>query len=616
MNNSNYNRFKDALPADTVHKIRNIFYGLGLLTVDDWIDSGIDGCHALRVSIAGTGMGSNGKGTDPVYALASAYAELIERMQNNILYLGGLSDEAQTHAGFLIAPDEKYYSYNEIAEMDNAMLNYVLTRTIGHIPDPHSDDRLECIKSWTVFNPPGHPSCAITVPFYSVRQRKIQYLLYDMYSSIYGSNGMCAGNTPEEALVQGLSEIFERYVNKKLITDRVTPPTIPDSYLMNYPVLYRIIQAIRQSGRYKVVVKDCSLGKKYPVLGTMIIDTYKGTFGMKLGVHPSFRIALERTITEAFQGQNIESFTQSCRIGYEDGFLNHRDNTVNVAKVGAGQYPAALFSDKASYEFTPFMDEKVRQNRVMLQDMVKLLVDQGYELLVRDVSFLGFPSYQIIVPGFSEMYPADLMRAKELKTYTAISETVGNLGWASKEELERVVRYIKFKRYSLLENQMHLIIGRPLIKALPGGGIAQVDFLMAMCLYKLGRLDESCRVLRTVAAVHDDAGNDEYCYYNCMADYVKARSAGSSQEEIKAMLTNIYSPELAQKVIYQLHAPERVFDRIYPKFSCWDCKNCQAGEYCCYKETEKVLKVLKERYAANPVNQERLAEIFHAGGVL
>ncbi len=611
MSNLNYYKFKDALPSDTVYKIRSILYELGIQTVDTWLDTGIEGCYALRVSITGTSMASNGKGTDPVYALASAYAELIERMQNDILYIGDLSDDAITHAGFLVAPDEKYCSYREIAEMDNAMLHHVMLITMGYIPDPNSDAIVKFIKNWTVFNPPGDPSSAVTIPFYSVKKKNIQYLLYDMYSSIYGSNGMCAGNTPEEALVQGLSEIIERHVNKKLITERITPPTIPDNYLLKYPGLYRIIQTIRQNRRYKVVVKDCSLGKKYPVVGTMIIDTHKGTFGMKLGVHPSFRIALERTLTEAFQGRNIESFTRSCRIDFANELINHRDNAVNIAKVGIGLYPAALLSNEFSYKFTPFMDEQVRSNKVMLQGMINLLIDQGYDLLVRDVSFLGFPSYQVIVPGFSEMYPVDLTRAKELKTYTALSKTIGNFDQATNEELERIVRYVRFKEFSLLENQMHQIIGRPLVKELPGGK-AQVDFLMALCLYKLGKLNEACRVLRSVATNHDGVEGEQYYYYNCMADYTKAKSAGIIQEEIQVMLQQIYPQEIAQKVSYQLHELEQVFKRIYPKFSCWDCANCQAGEYCCYKETEKVLKVLKERYAANPVKQEKLAEIFNA----
>lgn len=613
MDHLKYNRFKDALPVDTVYKIRSILYDMGLLTVDHWLDTGIEGCYALRVTIAGTSMGTNGKGTDPAYAMASAYAELMERMQNKMLYLGGLSDEAISHAGFLVTPDEKYFSYEEIAAMDNAMLNHVISMTMGQPPEINSSHRLECIKSWILFNPPDHPHSAITVPFYSVKNRGIQYLVYDIYASIYGSNGMCAGNTPEEALVQGLSEIIERYVNKKLITDWVTPPTIPDSYLMSYPGLYKIIQGIQQSGRYQVVVKDCSLGQKYPVVGTMIIDTQRGTFGLKLGVHPSFPIALERTITEAFQGQNIESFTQSCSIGFGDDFLYHRDNAVNIAKMGVGQYPATLFSDKFSYEFTPFMTESLQQNKVMLRGMVRLLVDQGFDLLVRDVSFLGFPSFQIIVPGFSEMYPVDLLRTKELKTYTALAKTVCNLSQASKNELARLVRYIQFKRFSLLENQAHMILGRPLVKALPGDSSA-MDFLVAMCLCGLGRWDEAHRVLRTVALVHGE--NDQYCYYNCLADYAKAKSAGLAQEQIQVILQQIYQSEVAQRVSYQLNQPEQILDRSYPKFSCWDCENCQASAYCCYKETEKIYKVLKERYGANPLNQERLAEILTDGGVL
>jgi ribosomal protein S12 methylthiotransferase accessory factor len=555
-------------------------------------------------------MKSNGKGTDPVYAMASAYAELMERMQNRILYLGDLSGEANAHAGFFVAPDEKYFSYHEIAEMDNALFNYFLSSSLGYIPEIKSDDRLECIKKWTIFNSSGDSSGAITVPFYSVKRKSIQYLLYDMYFPVYVSNGMCAGNTPEEALVQGLSEIIERYVNKKLITDHITPPTVPNSYLKNYSGLYRMIQDIQRSGRYRVMVKDCSLGKKYPVVGIIIIDKYKGTFGMKLGAHPSFQVALERTITEAFQGGSIEFFSQSCRIGFEDEFLNHRDNTVNIAKIGIGHYPAVLFSDNFSYEFKPFMDEHVQSNKRMLKEMVKLLVEQGYDLLVRDVSFLGFPSYHIIIPGFSELYPVDLLRTRELKSYAAMLKTVSNLERASKEDLERIIRYIRFKKSSILENMMYMILGRPLVKAFPGGK-SEVNFLMAVCLYKLGRLNEACQILRDVAIVHDSAGNEAYCYYKCMADYVKAKSVGLDQGEIEAVLQKIYPSEVSKKVVYQLHEPEQVFDRIYPKFSCWDCENCQAREYCCYKETEKVLNAVKERYADNLVDQESLAEIFN-----
>lgn len=615
MDDLSYSKFKDVSPADTIYRIRSIFHRLGIMTIDQWIESGIEGCYSLQVTIAGTGMSANGKGTDPTYALASAYAELMERMQSGILYNGDYSDEAMIHAGFLKAPDEKYVSYDEAADMENAMMHNVLSCTVlketaGDIwSEDAKEARLQAVKNWTTINPPGNPFSVVTIPFYSLKNRRVEYLLYDMYAYIYGSNGMCAGNTPEEALVQGLAEVFERYVNKKLIEDRITPPTIPDEYLMHYPGLFKMIQDIEAGGRYKMIVKDYSLGKKYPVVGTLLIDTFRGTFGMKLGSHPLFQIALERTLTEAFQGRRIQEVSQISRISFDSEFLDHRYNVTNIAKVAIGYYPAQLLMDTFSYEFEPFMDSKDKQNTEMLQDMVRLLMERGYDLLVRDVSFLGFPSYQILVPGFSDMFLVDKLRARERKTHAAIRESLANLGSASAQELERIVRYIKYKKNSLLDNQMNFIIGRPLKKAFPGG-IADVQFLLAVCLYKLGRLDEAALEMRNVYSVQSNAGDDEMGYYNCMADYMKAKSAGLGLNEIHTFLQALYQDNIVQSVVCQLDESEKVFDRIYPRFNCWGCENCDAREYCCYRETENVLKRLKECYAANPIDQERLAAIF------
>ena len=41
-----------------------------------------------------------------------------------------------------------------------------------------------------------------------------------MLSKVITSTGMAAGNTIEEALTQGLSEIFERYAYEQLFTNK------------------------------------------------------------------------------------------------------------------------------------------------------------------------------------------------------------------------------------------------------------------------------------------------------------------------------------------------------------------------------------------------------------
>lgn len=45
-----------------------------------------------------------------------------------------------------------------------------------------------------------------------------------------GSNGMASGNTPKEAILQALCEIFERYAISEIYWNEYTPPTIPFSF--------------------------------------------------------------------------------------------------------------------------------------------------------------------------------------------------------------------------------------------------------------------------------------------------------------------------------------------------------------------------------------------------
>ena len=72
---------------DTVKKIQSIIQNIGLETDVTWVESGIKDAYSNHISISHTSFGTNGKGTSKEYALASGYAELIERIQNGILKL-------------------------------------------------------------------------------------------------------------------------------------------------------------------------------------------------------------------------------------------------------------------------------------------------------------------------------------------------------------------------------------------------------------------------------------------------------------------------------------------------------------------------------------------------
>ena len=150
------------------------------------------------------------------YAMASGYAEFMERLQNGILiprpvnalaYCGEEStlttEEKQEREScgcalsYLYAPDEVWMKADEISDECREVLAAMLSIPQNMV-GAFLDDIFEGKK-------------ALFAPFMDVRTDKTVLLPVYFVIMFTGSNGMCAGNTRAEAIIQGLSEIYERY---------------------------------------------------------------------------------------------------------------------------------------------------------------------------------------------------------------------------------------------------------------------------------------------------------------------------------------------------------------------------------------------------------------------
>lgn len=65
---------------------------------------------------------------------------------------------------------------------------------------------------------------------------------------------MCAGNSPEEALVQGLSEIIERVVQRRIFTEKPALPDVPEEYIQQFPYVYEIIQKLKEQEKAIIIL--------------------------------------------------------------------------------------------------------------------------------------------------------------------------------------------------------------------------------------------------------------------------------------------------------------------------------------------------------------------------
>lgn len=121
-----HNKYKEKKPEDTIHAIMSLLYKAGIFTTYQFSDEDVPGLLSNHVNVEGTLIGTNGKGTDKVFAMASAYGELMERLQNRMFYTGVLSDELYNEFSFCVSKDEKRVSIEDLIKENNTFLRYFL----------------------------------------------------------------------------------------------------------------------------------------------------------------------------------------------------------------------------------------------------------------------------------------------------------------------------------------------------------------------------------------------------------------------------------------------------------------------------------------------------------
>lgn len=229
--------YKQKTPEETVQFLQDILKNMKVEVTETWQERSSIGTYALRLDFRGTKIGANGKGVSKAYAKASAYAEFFERYQNDIL---GPRVFFGSKFPFFMSPDEKILSSAEIVQNANSFTSlYFSQRGLSGVSDEEKAKAFYDVQK-VDYHIYGLEDKYITLPFYSIKEKKVVYLPKSTYTPFYGSNGMCAGNSPEEALVQGLSEIIERVVQRRIFTEKPALPDVPEEYIQQFPYVYEI----------------------------------------------------------------------------------------------------------------------------------------------------------------------------------------------------------------------------------------------------------------------------------------------------------------------------------------------------------------------------------------
>lgn len=117
----------------------------------------------------------------------------------------------------------------------------------------------------------------------------------------------------------------------------------------------------------------------------------------------------------------MAEYSKRSSVDFTNNHVDEWKNIYNSYKFGMGQYPYQLFGKNPTYAFTPVEDVSGMDNWEILHRWIGKITNAGYDVMIRDVSYLGFPSFHIIIPGLSEMvYPSDLQfRATNTRYYVS-----------------------------------------------------------------------------------------------------------------------------------------------------------------------------------------------------
>ena len=587
--------YKDASPADTVHRIRDILHRHDLPAYErDWIQTG-KGFYSLSLLIGDTPLRTNGKGISQALSQASAYGEMMERMENMSVFrlVYDFPEEVWQSLGFCIAPDEVYHSKEALLANPSPWLRHQLSTVREDI------DINDLMNVWHgTQRTPSHPDF-LCLPFYHVNDGTVDDLPLCMISKLYTSNGMCGGNSKAEALVQGLCEIYERYTNIRLLEENLTPPDIPMEEILAVPTLRRMVEEITSIGQYDFTFKDCSLGKGLPVVAVVCVDRTSGQYFVKFGSSPLFEIAIERTLTELLQGQSLEKMKGMRHFTYDTEEKNPRHNTMGILVNGCGDYPPSFFAGEPSYDHKPFNNTPFISNEATLQSMLDDAMGRGWDIYIRDVSFLGFPAYQVIIPGMSEVeFFDDIVSYKDYGLFNQIKADIRRLHTLSSDEVAQLAKQIESTlpetNIPVTQWMNHLCDDPPWI-------YQNTNWLLTALYCSNEDYASAQKAWRRFLIMHHATTNPPSNYYLCVDAYLGLRAAGYAVPMVKEVLTTFYS----QDMVHLVHSEFGNIDLTAKPLvlRCFDCKHCPYVTSCRQPSLEKAYKKLKDLEKCNPIDQ-------------
>lgn len=425
---------KDLPLEQTIANMTGMLAELGMkIEISSWRNI-VPNVWSLHIRDAASPMCfTNGKGATKESALCSALGEFIERLNNNFFYNDQFFGTEIANSEFVHYPNEKWFAI----AADDALPAGILDDYCLDIYNP--DDEL-CGSHLIDTNSGNVERGICAIPYTRKSDGKTVYFPSNLIENLFLSNGMSAGNNLQEAHVQCLSEIFERAVKRQIIEQEIVLPDVPKAVLAKYPSILAGINGLEEQG-FPIVVKDASLGGQFPVMCVTLMNPKTGGVFASFGAHPSFEVALERSLTELLQGRSFEGLNDVPKPTFNSMAVSEPENFVEHFIDSTGVISWRFFSSKHDYDFCEWDFSGTSEEEA--SRLFGILEDLGKEVYIAEFTDLGASACRILVPDYSEVYPVEDLIWDNTNKALAYREDILNLHSLSTKQLVNLVNRLE-----------------------------------------------------------------------------------------------------------------------------------------------------------------------------
>lgn len=535
---STYILGKDLPLEQTISNMTGMLADLGMkIEISSWRNI-IPNVWSLHIRDAASPMCfTNGKGATKESALCSALGEFIERLNCNFFYNDQFFGEEVANSEFVHYPNEKWFELED----DDSLPAGILDQHCLGIYNPDG----ELAGSNLIDTNSGMIERGIcSIPYVRHSDGETVYIPSNLIENLFLSNGMSAGNNLAEAKVQCLSEIFERAVKRQIIEQEIVLPEVPMAVLEKYPSILAGIQGLEAQG-FPVVVKDASLGGQFPVMCVTLMNPRTGGVFASFGAHPSFEVALERSLTELLQGRSFEGLNDVPKPTFDSMAVTEPENFVDHFIDSTGVISWRFFSSKSDFDFCEW--DFSGTNEEETESLFGILAEIGKEAYIAEFDQLGASVCRILVPDYSEVYPVEDLIWDNTNKSLHYREDILNLHRLGDAELADLVERLE---ESQLDNQTDIptLIGIVFDENTPWGQLTIVELKILIYL-ALGELEDAMELVAEFLQYNDNTVERGLFYQAVSAVLEVAMDEELELEDFLSNFTRMFGKEVMENVV-------------------------------------------------------------------